>query len=87
VFGVGAGVDDAVHVNVEIVDFETGGVGTGGVEGYADGALTVDEVNAFFEDILDDFGILFGEPAVEGGNSHGQKEMKVVMMIVMECLA
>ena len=69
-FGMGAGVDDAIHVNVEIVDFETGGIGTCCVEGYADGALAINELDAFFQDILDDFGILFGEPAVEGGNTH-----------------
>ena len=76
-------MDDAIHVNVEIVDFETGGIGAGGVEGYADGALTIDELDAFFQDILDDFGILFGEPAVEGGNTHGQIKMMVVMMLMI----
>jgi hypothetical protein len=28
-------------------------------------------VDAGFEDILDYFGVFFGEPAVEGGDSHG----------------
>lgn len=36
-FGVRAGVDDAVHVDVEVVGFEVGGVGQRAVEGEADG--------------------------------------------------
>ena len=36
VFGVGAGVDDPVHVDIEVVGFEIRGVGEGGVEGHGD---------------------------------------------------
>lgn len=53
-------MDDPVHVDVKVVAFETGGVGTRAVKGLADGAGVVDEMDAFFEDVRDDFGIFFG---------------------------
>lgn len=63
-------MDNTIHINVEIVHLETRGVGPSGIEGHTDGALVVNERDAFLEDILDDFGILLREPAVEGGNTH-----------------
>ena len=63
-------MDDAVHVDVEVVRFEVGRVGQCAVEGEADGGGVGGEVDSGFEHILDDFGVLFGEPAVEGGHSH-----------------
>lgn len=73
-FGVRTGVNDSIHVNVEIVHLESGWIWTSGIEGHADGALAVDELDALFEDILNDFWILFREESKEGGNSHGTKE-------------
>ena len=52
-------MDNSVHVDVEVIAFETGGVGSGAVEGFADGAGVVGEVDTFFEDVGDDFGIFF----------------------------
>lgn len=64
-FGVRAGVDDAVHVDVEVVGFEVGGVGQRAVEGEADGGGVGGEVDAGFQDVLDDLGVLFGEPSIK----------------------
>ena len=63
-------MDDTVHVDVEVVGFEAGRVGFRGVEGHADRAGLGGEVDAFFEDILDDFGVFFGEPTIKGWDSH-----------------
>lgn len=63
-------MDDAVHVDVEVVGFEVGGVGEGQVEGEGDGSGVGGEVDSGLGYILDDFGVLLGEPAVEGRHSH-----------------
>lgn len=52
-------MDDPVHVDVKVVAFETRGVGTRAVKGLADGSGVVDQVDSFFEDVGDDFGIFF----------------------------
>ncbi len=64
-------MDNTIHIDVEVVSFETGGVGTSGVEGEADGSRGRGEVDSIFEDILDYLWVLFREPAVEGWDSHG----------------
>ncbi len=63
-------MDYAVHVDIEVVAFEAGGVGGGEVEGEADGGGVGGEVDALFEDVLDYFGIFFGQPSVECWDSH-----------------
>jgi len=45
-------VDDPIHVNVQIISLEAGGVRLRGIEGDADGALTTGEMDAFFVHIL-----------------------------------
>ena len=51
-------MDDPVHVDVEVVGFEIGGVGEGGVEGEGDGGVGC-EGYAGFEDVGDYFGVFF----------------------------
>lgn len=66
--GVEAGVDDAVHVQVEIVEFEAVRVRLGEIQGkggaaHALGGLLLDHVR-------DRERVAIGEPSVEGRNSH-----------------
>lgn len=63
-------MDDSVHVNVKVITFEIGWVGTRAVKWLADGSGVVSEGDAFFEDVGDDFGIFFRKPSVECWDSH-----------------
>lgn len=65
-------MDDAVHINVEIVTFQARWVGKGAVEGKTDAPRVVGEVDTSFKDVLDNLGVLFGKPAVKGWDSHGR---------------
>mgnify|MGYP001380990581 CR=1 FL=1 len=67
IVGVGADVDDAVHVEVEVIELGAVGVGPGAVH-RDDVAVMVPRL--VLDDILDDQRVLLAEPAVEGGNSH-----------------
>ena len=67
VLGVEARVDDAVHVEVEVIELGAVGVGPGAVH-RDDVAVMVPRL--VLDDILDDQRVLLAEPAVEGGNSH-----------------
>ncbi len=58
-----------IHVDVEMIAFEAGGIGASGIEG-GTSASAFHINNSFFKNIFDGFGVLFREPSVEGRDSH-----------------
>jgi len=73
-------MNDAVHIDVEVIGLKTRGIGFCGVKRHADGAAIGGEMDAFFEDILDDFGVFFRKPAIEGWDSHGCRDFSLFRM-------
>ena len=71
---VEARVDDAVHVEVQVIELLAVGVGPGAVHGHLH---AVHVPRLVLDDILNDQRVLLAEPAVEGGNSHVDNNLKI----------
>ena len=65
-----ARVDDAVHVDAQIVALEARRVGPGAVERDADRAGLRNQVDPLLQHVADDLGTLLAQPSVEGRDSH-----------------
>jgi len=64
---VEAGVNDAIHVEVEVVELEAVGVGPGGVDGHAD-ALDLDGL--LLHHVHHHHRVLLRQPPVERRDTH-----------------
>lgn len=64
-----AGVDNPVHVEVQVVVFDVVGVGLAGVNGDGD---SIDDNRLFLNDVDHHHRVLLGQPFIEGRDSHGE---------------
>lgn len=67
IFGMKTGMDDSVHVEIKIVEFEVVRVRLAGVDGDRD---AVDHDRFFFDHVHNNHRILLREPPVERWNPH-----------------
>lgn len=68
VLGMGTGVNNAVHVEVEIIELFAVGIGTGGVNRYYGAIFHC--YGLVLNDWRDDFGVLGGKPPERGWDTH-----------------